>query len=206
MTTETTNNMNQTPQEPQESPQAVPQSDPTQAAPTAPEPQQASESQPAAQAQPGPQPPYGTQPASGSWGASNAQQSPNGQNAYQQQVPGGQAAYQQVPNGQAGYQQQAPYQQYQQPYYAQPYVTTKDHVAAGLLALFLGGLGIHKFYLGYNTAGFIMLGVAILGSIVSFGMAGAVVWVIGVVEGIIYLTKSQSEFDAQYVYSKKEWF
>ena len=46
---------------------------------------------------------------------------------------------------------------YQQPYYQQPYsqpmVTTKDHVAAGLLAIFLGAFGIHKFYLGYNTAG-----------------------------------------------------
>lgn len=92
-------------------------------------------------------------------------------------------------------------------YYATPgYVATKDHVAAGLLAIFLGGLGIHKFYLGYNTAGFIMLAVTVLGSIVSLGLAGAVVWVISIVEGIIYLTKSQTEFDNMYVYNQKEWF
>jgi TM2 domain-containing membrane protein YozV len=174
----TTETTNNMNQNPQE-PQEAPQAVPQPDAAQA-----ASTANQPQQAQPGPQPPYGAQQAPGPQAAPYTQQAPNGQNQYQQ----------------------APYQQYQQPYYAQPYVTTKDHVAAGLLALFLGGLGIHKFYLGYNTAGFIMLGVAILGSLVSFGMAGAVVWVIGVVEGIIYLTKSQSEFDAEYVYSKKEWF
>ena len=99
---------------------------------------------------------------------------------------------------------------YQQPYYQQPYqqpvIATKDHVAAGLLAIFLGALGIHKFYLGYNTAGFIMLAVTILGSLFTFGLAGGVMWVIGVIEGILYLTKSQSEFEQTYVVNKREWF
>ncbi|MEG0146971.1 MAG: NINE protein, partial [Raoultibacter sp.] len=71
---------------------------------------------------------------------------------------------------------QTPPQQayYQQPYYQPQYVQTKDHVAAGLLAIFLGSLGIHKFYLGYNTAGFIMLAVTTIGSLLTFGLAGAV--------------------------------
>ena len=38
----------------------------------------------------------------------------------------------------------------------------KDKVTAGLLALFLGGLGIHKFYLGYTTEGIIILLVQLL--------------------------------------------
>ncbi len=97
-------------------------------------------------------------------------------------------------------------QSYQQPYVAQPYVETKDHVAAGLLAIFLGAFGIHKFYLGYNTAGFVMLAVTILGSLLSFGMAGAVMTVIAIIEGIIYLSKSQTEFDREYVYNTQEWF
>ena len=105
---------------------------------------------------------------------------------------------------------QQPYYGYQQPYYQQPYqrpvIATKDHVAAGLLAIFLGALGIHKFYLGYNTAGFIMLAVTILGSLFTFGLAGGVMWVIGVIEGILYLTKSQSEFEQTYVVNKREWF
>ncbi|MFR3273322.1 MAG: TM2 domain-containing protein [Slackia sp.] len=67
-------------------------------------------------------------------------------------------------------------------------------MAAGLLGIFLGSLGVHKFYLGYNTAGFIMLGVAILGGLLSFGIATSIVWLIGLIEGIIYLVKP-SEFE-----------
>ncbi|MGI6105822.1 MAG: NINE protein [Raoultibacter sp.] len=100
--------------------------------------------------------------------------------------------------------------QSQQYYYPQGYqnqvISTKDHVAAGLLGIFLGWLGIHKFYLGYNTAGFIMLAVSILGTILTLGIASAVVWVIGIIEGILYLTKSQDEFERLYIFNKREWF
>ena len=101
---------------------------------------------------------------------------------------------------------QQPYgQPYQQPY-AQAAPNTKDHVAAGLLAIFLGSLGIHKFYLGYNTPGFIMLAVTIVGSIFSLGIAGLAMVVISIVEGVLYLSKSQTEFEQVYVFNKKEWF
>lgn len=101
---------------------------------------------------------------------------------------------------------QQPYgQPYQQPY-AQAAPNTKDHVAAGLLAIFLGSLGIHKFYLGYNTPGFIMLAVTIVGSIFSLGIAGLAMVVISIVEGVLYFSKSQTEFEQVYVFNKKEWF
>lgn len=119
-------------------------------------------------------------------------------------------------NGQAYQQSQGPRQAnqaYSQPYgqpYQQPYAqaapNTKDHVAAGLLAIFLGSLGIHKFYLGYNTPGFIMLAVTIVGSIFSLGLAGLAMVVISIVEGVLYLSKSQTEFEQIYVFNKKEWF
>ena len=106
--------------------------------------------------------------------------------------------------------QTPPYYGYQQPYYQQPYaqpvVSPKDHVAAGLLAIFLGWLGIHKFYLGYNTAGFIMLGVSILGGILTLSLASWVIWVIAIIEGIMYFTKSQTEFEQTYVLRRREWF
>lgn len=111
-------------------------------------------------------------------------------------------------NGQAYQQSQGPWQAnqpYQQPY-AQAAPNTKDHVAAGLLAIFLGSLGIHKFYLGYNTPGFIMLAVTIVGSIFSLGLAGLAMVVISIVEGVLYLSKSQTEFEQIYVFNKKEWF
>ena len=40
-----------------------------------------------------------------------------------------------------------------QPHYAAP-LASRDHVAAGFLALLLGVFGVHKFYLGYNAQGF----------------------------------------------------
>ena len=75
-------------------------------------------------------------------------------------------------------------------------------LAAGLLAIFLGSFGVHKFVLGYNTAGLIMLLVTVL----TCGIAGFVMGVIGIIEGIIYLTKSSEEFDAIYLQNCKEWF
>ena len=71
---------------------------------------------------------------------------------------------------------------------------------------FLGALGIHKFYLGYNTSGFIMLGTSILGGILTLSVASWAIWVIAIVEGIFYLSKSQTEFEQMYVINKREWF
>ena len=75
-------------------------------------------------------------------------------------------------------------------------------LAAGLLAIFLGSLGVHKFVLGYNTAGLIMVLVTVL----TCGVAGFVMGVIGIIEGIIYLTKTPQEFELTYLQNSKEWF
>ena len=60
-----------------------------------------------------------------------------------------------------------------------PFVPGKSKVAAALLAFFLGTLGVHNFYLGYNTRGIIQLVLTILGwftaiFIVGLFIAGAV--------------------------------
>lgn len=148
--------------------------------------------------------PYGQQGAASQQPAGQPQQS-YAQPGYAAQQPyaqqPGQAAYYSQNNGYYASSQGA----YQVPY-QQPLVHTKDHVAAGLLAIFLGVFGVHKFYLGYHATGFIMLGVTILGSLLTIGIAAGVVWLIGVIEGIIYLTKSQSEFEQLYVFNKREMF
>ena len=90
--------------------------------------------------------------------------------------------------------------------YANEAIRQKDHVSAGLLAIFLGLFGVHKFYLGCNNAGFIMLAVSIIGGIFTFGLAAAVIWLIAVIEGIVYLTKTQTEFDRIYVLNQRDWF
>lgn len=84
--------------------------------------------------------------------------------------------------------------------------TSKDHIAAGLFALFLGMFGIHKFYMGKTNVGFIMLGITIVGSLLTFGAAALVMQLIAVVEGVIYLVKSQEEFEREYIYGKRSWF
>lgn len=87
-----------------------------------------------------------------------------------------------------------------------PSIGTKSKIAAGLLGIFLNWLGIHKFYLGYSKEGVIMLLVSILGGIVTCGVATMVMSIIGLIEGIIYLTKSDEEFDRLYVKGHKGWF
>lgn len=77
-----------------------------------------------------------------------------------------------------------------------------NKVLIGVLAIVLGGLGIHKFMLGYTKEGIITLCVTLL----SCGMLGGIMGIIGVVEGIIYLTKSDEDFQKIYVEGKKAWF
>lgn len=81
----------------------------------------------------------------------------------------------------------------------------KDKMVAGLLGLFLGALGVHKFYLGYKKEGLIMLLVSIIGGLLC-GIGTAVMAVIGFIEGVIYLTKNNTEFENTYVKGHKGWF
>lgn len=70
----------------------------------------------------------------------------------------------------------------------------------------LGGLGVHKFIIGATTAGIIMLLVSLAGGFLTCGVTYGVMHIIGVIEGIIYLTKSDEEFERIYVQGKKGWF
>ena len=71
-------------------------------------------------------------------------------------------------------------------------------VVAGICGILLGGFGVHKFILGYTTEGIIQLVITLL----TCG-AGSI---IGIVEGIIYLTKSDEDFVRTYIQNKKGWF
>ena len=75
-------------------------------------------------------------------------------------------------------------------------------ILAGILAIVVGSLGVHKFILGYTTEGVIMLLVTVL----TCGIAGIVMSVVGIVEGIMYLTKSDEEFVRTYIYGRRGWF
>ncbi|WP_223552155.1 TM2 domain-containing protein [Aestuariivivens sp. NBU2969] len=83
-------------------------------------------------------------------------------------------------------------------------------ILAGVLGILFGGLGIHKFILGYNKEGGILLGATLIGILLScVGIGILFVWIpgiVGFIEGIIYLTKSDAEFYNTYQAGKKPWF
>ncbi|MCE2613891.1 TM2 domain-containing protein [Flavobacteriaceae bacterium D16] len=83
-------------------------------------------------------------------------------------------------------------------------------ILAGILAIVLGSLGIHKFVLGYQKEGIILLAITLIGYVLTcVGVGVFIVWItmlIGLIEGIIYLTKSDEEFYNTYQAGKKPWF
>ena len=89
-------------------------------------------------------------------------------------------------------------QQYGQPQYAQQPIGGmvnqyqpqmmqsggKSRIAAGLLGLLLGGLGIHNFYLGYTGKAIAQLLITVL----SFGILAFIPAIWGLIEGVMILT------------------
>ncbi len=81
----------------------------------------------------------------------------------------------------------------------------KNKITAALLAFFLGAFGGHKFYLGYTSAAWTMLLVWIFGWLLFF-VPSLVISIIAFIEFIIYISKSDAEFEQIYVQNKKHWF
>jgi TM2 domain-containing membrane protein YozV len=75
-------------------------------------------------------------------------------------------------------------------------------IPAGVCGILLGSLGIHKFILGYTGAGLIML----LVSVLSCFILAPIMHIIGLIEGIVYLCKSDDDFVRTYVDKRQEWF
>ncbi len=96
-----------------------------------------------------------------------------------------------------------------QPPYGGPQIPlpgSDKKLLAGLLGIFLGAFGVHKFVLGYTNTGIIMLAITLVGGMLSFGIISGIVGIIGLIEGIIYLTKTDEQFVQEYVQNKKQWF
>lgn len=90
-----------------------------------------------------------------------------------------------------------------------PYQFTPDYqefvgkkIVAGICGIFLGAFGVHKFILGITKPGLTML----LITVCTCGLGYPVMHVIGIIEAIIYLTKSDQEFYRLYGVQKQEWF
>jgi TM2 domain-containing membrane protein YozV len=77
-----------------------------------------------------------------------------------------------------------------------------NKIPAGVCGILLGSLGVHKFILGYTGAGLIMLLITLL---TCFALA-PIIHIIGLIEGIVYLCKSDDDFVRTYVDGRREWF
>lgn len=85
----------------------------------------------------------------------------------------------------------------------------KNKTTAGLLAIFLGGFGVHKFYLGFNGPALVYLLTNTVGFAVSWLLLfipNMVLSAIAFIEGIIYLTQTDEDFERNYLIDKKQWF
>ena len=80
--------------------------------------------------------------------------------------------------------------------------SSSTRIAAGVCGIVLGAFGIHKFILGMPLAGVVML----LLTVLTCGWLAVIPSVIGLIEGIIYLTRTDDQFHAEYVLNKKQWF
>lgn len=100
---------------------------------------------------------------------------------------------------------------------------SQKKLIAGLLAIFLGSLGVHKFYLGMNNPGaillgvnvgvwilamvlgFLTLGIGLFATIPAASFVSSALGIFGLIEGIIYLTKTDADFEREYLVGKKPW-
>ena len=101
-----------------------------------------------------------------------------------------------------------PPQQVYPSHYVASQIKIKSRSKAGLFAIFLGMFGVHKFYLGYTSSAWIMLGISIAGIVTLVGwiLTIPIIGIIGFIEGIIYLVKSDDEFEQIYVQGHRPWF
>ena len=83
-----------------------------------------------------------------------------------------------------------------------PRAAQSDRMTIALCAIFLGPFGIHKFLMGKKIPALIML----LATVLTCGIGSMVTGLIGFVEGIIYLGKSDADFQSTYILGGKDWF
>jgi TM2 domain-containing membrane protein YozV len=85
-------------------------------------------------------------------------------------------------------------------------------IAAGICGIFFGTFGVHKFIVGLNGGAVTMLVISVVCAVLAPFTCGITIFalpvmhVIGMIEGIIYLTKSDAEFYNIYMIQQRQWF
>ena len=68
---------------------------------------------------------------------------------------------------------------------------------AGLLAILVGAIGVHYFYIGKTGAGVVFL----LATLLTCGFLGVVTEIVSLIQGILFFTSTQEEFESRWVNS-----
>ena len=68
---------------------------------------------------------------------------------------------------------------------------------AGLLAILVGAIGVHYFYIGKTGAGVVFL----LATLLTCGLLGVVTEIVSLIQGILFFTSTQEEFESRWVNS-----
>ncbi|GAB4129338.1 TM2 domain-containing protein [Thermopirellula anaerolimosa] len=73
-----------------------------------------------------------------------------------------------------------------------------NRLVASLLAIFLGALGAHKFYLGDTTSGVIYLIISLGLGLCTLGISSLIIGLVALIEGLYYLSYTDEQFAAKY--------
>jgi TM2 domain-containing membrane protein YozV len=73
----------------------------------------------------------------------------------------------------------------------------KSRGVAGLLALFLGSVGLHYFYMGKTSAGVLFL----VATLLTCGILGVITEIVSIIQGVLFFTSTQEEFERRWVNS-----
>ncbi|MCX5773218.1 MAG: NINE protein [Fusobacteria bacterium] len=86
----------------------------------------------------------------------------------------------------------------------------KKRAVAGWLAILVGSVGMHKFYLGYNKQGIVMLIISFICAVFASTLYAEIIFcivaLIGILEGVTYLRKTDKEFNRIYIRNQQYWF
>lgn len=77
----------------------------------------------------------------------------------------------------------------------------KSRIAAGILGILLGSLGVHSFYLGNTSRGLMQLLLTVVGSVITCGMSALAMEIWGILDGI-KLLDGRINIDANGVFLK----
>jgi len=79
-------------------------------------------------------------------------------------------------------------------------------IISAVVAIFVGAFGVHKFVMGDTRQGFVRVGILAAAMIFTLGFGAIPLMIIGIIEGVTYVTMSDADFIRVYQEGHKAWF